>query len=186
VAYLRTVAGVDHEVPDNPPPPTGPFQPPTPVDISGLPSPAPGSPNYDSAMRGRYLVVNTGACLGCHTPEGADHAPDMSRAFAGGHTFDPAHMGRPVPPWPAEIASANLTSDATGLAQWSADDIVHAMMNGVEPDGGAICPPMPSGPAGPYAHLHPEDALDIAHYLQSLPPIANQVPECNPPAPPGP
>ena len=184
VAYLRSIPAVENSVPpreyaDGAPNPE-PAQ-----DISHLPSPAPDSPNYESAMRGRYLVVNTGACVGCHTPDAdtEEHQPDLNRFLAGGHPFSPGRMGMEVPPWPEEIFSSNLTPHASGIAGWSADDVAASLIEGVEPDGGRVCPPMPSGPHGSLANLTREDGVDIGNYLLSLPPIENEVPECDPPPP---
>lgn len=186
VAYLRAVPGVDHRVPPSEPPLVAPPSPAPPVPLEIFPAPEPSDPAYEQAVRGRYLAVNMDACVTCHTPEvtpGSEQL-DFSRSFAGGRGFPAAMMGFPTPPFPEVIVSANLTSDETGLSGWTAEDVVRVLREGVEPSGSRICPPMPSGPHGGYAGLTDEDVAALAAYLFSLPPVENEVPECDPPAPP--
>ena len=61
----------------------------------------------------------------------------------------------------------------TGLGKWSLDQIIAAFTKGVTPDGLALSPIMP-WPT--FAHLTPEDARDVALFLQSIPPVTNAVP----------
>ena len=114
---------------------------------------------------GRYLV--TLACVACHTPFNRDSAAtqplDLRQALAGGRGF--SHYVR-------NMLSPNLTPDATGLGAWSRDEIVRAVREGVGPDGRALCAPMPRAFSG----LSPEDAADIAAYLQAIPAVANRLP----------
>jgi len=68
----------------------------------------------------------------------------------------------------------NLTSDKqTGLGNWTAEQIVAAITEGKRPDGRVLAPVMPSQN---FAHLTKSDALAVAAYLKSLPPISNKVP----------
>jgi mono/diheme cytochrome c family protein len=179
VAYLRTVPAVAHEVPAN----EAPFD----VDaaarrVTGDEIPKAASGPQAGASTGRYLA--TVACLGCHSPDvtsrPADSFPqDVSRAFQGGRDFKAAAIGLPVPPFPADIYSANLTPDASGLAGWTAAQIVTVLHAGVDDAGKALCPPMPFGPMGGFAGLTDADANAIADYLLNLPAAANAVPnEC--------
>jgi len=61
------------------------------------------------------------------------------------------------------------------------------LKTGVNKKGEALCPPMPFGPNGAFGGLTDDDALNIATYITSLPPISNpNVPFCvAPPPPPG-
>jgi mono/diheme cytochrome c family protein len=168
VAYLRTIPGVDHRVPaaqapfDNVPAAA------TPVDPAKIP-PATGA----SAEHGRYLAGLVGPCIECHTPEAAAATPrDLTKAFAGGRHF-------PKPPFPKDVYTANLTPHATGLAGWTAQDIVKVLKQGKDRDGGGVCPPMPVGPMGAFGGLTDQDALDIATYITQLPPIDNAIPGGN-------
>lgn len=169
VAFLRTVPAVEHDVP----PSADSFAVPVaanPLDPDVIPLPADDFPEHDSAMRGRYLAAEAGVCVECHTQHDMT-SPDVLKLdmlFAGGEEFP---IGLPQTP-----VSANLTSDTdTGLGDWSADDIVKALLTGVDDEGKGLCPPMPAGPMGAYGGLHPDDALDIANYIKSLPPISNSV-----------
>lgn len=180
VAYLRTVPGVDHAVPN---PETGWQRPPAAVpniDMTDVPEPADTEdPDYDSAVRGRYLAAIS--CLECHTPHQmvAEEPPVvMDDAFAGGEEF-------PLPPGFTvdAVISPNITPHANGISGWTAEDITTVLQMGTDPDEGPICPPMPAGPMAAFGGLTSEDATDIAHYLLSIPADDNDpgiVEECAP------
>ena len=184
VAFLRTVQGVEHELPPNQAPFLPPAEPAVRVDLDEVPEPDSSEARYESAMRGRYLAAQAGVCLECHTPEtepGTPEPRDLSLAFSGGSMFARDALGLP-PVFPEEIYTRNLTSDATGLADWTRQDIVRLLKEGMTPDDTIACPPMPAGPMGAYARLTDEDALDIATYLKWLPPIATEEwPDCEVP-----
>jgi mono/diheme cytochrome c family protein len=169
VAYLRTVPGVDHAIPRSGPE----FDVPAaanPLAPSLIPMPMPGYVDEAAARRGRYLAGEVGICLECHTRHvmGDPNVLDYAGIFAGGEEFV---IGLPVTP-----VSSNLTSDGeTGLAAWTVEDIVRVLKEGADTDDQGICPPMPVGPMGAFAGLTDADALDIAHYVKSLPPIANAI-----------
>jgi len=177
VAYLRTVPGVDNAVAASEPPFAAPPQPMPAVDLSIIPSPDPASPDYEAAMRGRYLAVNMDMCTSCHTPTMNPESmiPDFSRVLQGGQVFPLGLMGLPVPPFPPVVMSSNLTNHPTGLAGWTADEIAAAVRQGTQKDGTSICPPMPSGPMGPFGQISDADVQDIAHYVLSLPGQENVV-----------
>jgi hypothetical protein len=61
VAFLRTIPGVDHQVPPNQVPFTPPAAPASPIDVDLIPMPSEDAADYDSAMRGRYLAGQVGA-----------------------------------------------------------------------------------------------------------------------------
>jgi hypothetical protein len=68
----------------------------------------------------------------------------------------------------------NLTPDKeTGLGTWTKEQIVTAMQTGVRPDGRILAPIMPWSA---YAKMTKPDAMAIATYLKSLPPVRNAVP----------
>jgi len=185
VAYLRTIPGVEHELPPNQAPFLAPEQPAVRVDLDEVFEPEPGSNRYASAMRGRYLAAQAGVCLECHTPEtepGTPEPRDLSLAFSGGNMFARDALGLP-PNFPEEIYTRNLTGDATGLADWNRQDIVRLLKEGLTPTDKPACPPMPAGPMGAFGRLTDEDALDIATYLKTLPPIENELPICEITAP---
>jgi Cytochrome c len=115
--------------------------------------------------RGKYLVT-LGSCTDCHTPGHFLGHEDTSRFLGGSDVgFGIPHLGVFVGP--------NLTPDkATGLGNWTTEQIVTALTKGVTPDGRKLAPVMPSDH---YATLTKPDVLAIAAYLQSLPPVSHQV-----------
>jgi len=169
VAYLRTVPAVEHAVPRS----DDEFKipaPAEPIDPTLIPMPADDYAEHASALRGRYLAGEIGICMECHTKHtmGSPIVLDTDMLFAGGEEFD---LGFPVVP-----ISKNLTSDSeTGLGDWEADDIVNVLLQGKDKKGDGICPPMPAGPMGAFGGLTPDDALDIANYIKSLPAIENKI-----------
>ncbi len=184
VAYLRTVPGVDHTVQANEPPwadPPGPTA--TAIDPTTVPMPSAGYPNQAAAMRGRYLAGLGGLCIDCHTPMLPPGPPppvrpiDMTKPFQGGRTFAalelgllPNTMGGPYPPM---INTRNLTPDATGLMGYTVADIKKVLKEGIDKDGMGVCAATHGGATSPYAALTDGDLDDIAHYIASLPPVAN-------------
>jgi mono/diheme cytochrome c family protein len=177
VAYLRSVPGVNHNVPPSDPVWLAIFPPAQPLADSQVPTPAPSSANLESAKRGRYLA--TIACLDCHTPDAPPGSPqpsDLTQPFAGSRAFPAALLHLPTPPFPAIIYTQNLTQDSTGLLGYTSDMIVRELKQGLDKDGGGICPPMPAGPKGGFGGLTDGDALDIANYILTLPPISKQRP----------
>lgn len=111
--------------------------------------------------RGRYLATVMD-CGGCHTRGVFTGKPNPDLFLAGSEVgFHLPGLGYFYPP--------NLTPDpATGLGNWSEDDIVRALRTGERPDGRVLVPIMPYHA---YAALTDEDAYAVAAYLKSMPPI---------------
>lgn len=115
--------------------------------------------------RGKYLVT-LGGCSDCHTPGTFLGHPDMTK-YLGGSDVGFAIPGLGVFP------GRNLTPDkATGLGNWTTDQIVKAFTTGVRPDGRTLAPVMPYAALSKLTHA---DALAIAAYLKSLKPVTNAV-----------
>ncbi len=126
----------------------------------------------DAITRGKYLVSVIG-CADCHTPGGLTPKPDMARFLGGSDiAFSVPGMGAFTPP--------NLTPDKTGLGDWTPEQIAAAITTGKRPDGRMLAPVMPWND---FANLSHDDALAIAAYLKSLPPIAHKVPAPGPARP---
>jgi len=149
--------------------------------------------------RGRYLV-STSACNDCHTPwhlgpNGPE--PDMSRLLSG----HPSGLELPPPPppsgpWIMTAAAtntawagpwgisftANLTSDKeTGVGNWTEEEFLDTLRSGRHLGRGRpLLPPMPWQV---YGQMTDEDLGAIYAYLQTVPAIANKVPDPVPPAP---
>ena len=109
--------------------------------------------------RGRAIVEGPGHCAECHTPRNALGGLDTSRWMAGG----PNPEGRGQIP--------NITPHASGLGDWSANDIVYYLETGFTPDfdtvGGAMVAVQRE-----LSKVSAEDREAIAAYLLSLDPIA--------------
>jgi len=116
--------------------------------------------------RGRYLV-SVIPCTDCHTPGTFLGKPDMTRYLGG------SEVGFEVPGL-GIFYGTNLTPDKeTGLGSWTIEQIATAIRTGTRPDGRVLGPPMP---VESFKHLTQSDALAIAAYLKTLPPIKNKVP----------
>jgi mono/diheme cytochrome c family protein len=115
--------------------------------------------------RGKYLV-GLMSCTDCHTPGHFLGKEDASR-FLGGSDVGFAVPGLGV------FVGPNLTPDKnTGLGNWTSEQIATALMKGETPEGRILAPPMPWRN---YANITKADALAIAAYLKTLPPIQHQV-----------
>ena len=152
--------------------------------------------------RGEYLVTISG-CNDCHTPwkMGANGVPepDMSRLLSG-HPEQMKLPPAPPPqgPWLASFAATqtafagpwgvsyaiNLTPDkntGTGGGVWSEETFIKALRTGKHfGTSRPIMPPMPWMWTGKASD---EDLKSIWAYLQSIPPVANHVPDWEEPKP---
>ncbi len=139
----------------------------------------PSDPNYKAAQNGKYLAI-IGGCTDCHTEPSKGAVPvDTKKLLAGGRKFTGM---LPSPPFPKTIVSSNLTPDANGLKGWTVDQVKQALKQGVDDEGEGICPPMPSGPHGPYGGMTDEDAMALGYYLTTIPATDNgKLPHCEMP-----
>ena len=118
----------------------------------------------DPVVRGRYLTTIM-SCNDCHTPGSFYGAPDTTRRLSG------SDLGW-VGPW-GVVYARNLTPDsATGIGSWTKEQIVHALRSGNTPDGSQLAPIMPW--ANYAAILDEDDAMAIAAFLKSLPPVTHK------------
>ena len=124
------------------------------------------APAQDAAARGKYLAT-VGGCHDCHTPGYFFGKPDDKRHLGGSEVgFEIPGMG--------VFHGPNLTPDKeTGLGNWSNQEIVAALQTGVRPDKRILAPIMPWKAL---AQLTKDDAMAIAVYLKSIPPVKNKVP----------
>jgi len=150
VAYLRSVTPVDNKVPKSeyraPLPPS--YGPP----VNRVPDVSPG----DKVAYGRYLAGPAGHCIECHSPPGADGAPDIENKLGAGGM---ALLG----PWGVSV-SANITP--TGLQRYTDAEVKTIITTGVRPDGSHLKPPM----AVPYyTKMRAADLDALVAYLRTLP-----------------
>jgi cytochrome c553 len=150
------------------------------------------------AERGKVLV-QVGGCHDCHTTK-KNGEPDMSVMLSGHPSSIKVAAAPKVPagspwiiqttgtltawsgPWGTSFA-ANITPDPdTGLksSAWSEDAFLKAMHTGKHIGTGRdILPPMPWQM---YSKLSDDDLKAIWAYLQTVPPVKNEVPDPIPPA----
>jgi len=129
-------------------------------------TPAASQPDRAAQLeRGRYLVETIAGCGNCHTPHNPDGTLNQEMAYAGAYVITEPEFVAYAP---------NITPDMeTGIGSWSEEDIVHALRNGIRPDGRVLGPPM-SFPW--YRRLSDTDAYAIAAYIKTVPAIRNEVP----------
>ncbi|HWC93210.1 MAG TPA: cytochrome c [Pseudolabrys sp.] len=113
--------------------------------------------------RGAYLVEAVTHCGECHTP----------RNFLGGLERAQSLSGARMPG--GELVAPNLTPDKSGLAAWSAADIVDALTDGTLPEGGTLGEEMGEVVRNSTSRLRPDDRAAIAAYLKALPPLPTSV-----------
>lgn len=160
-------------------------------------SAAPAPAAADLVARGKYLVTTSG-CGDCHTPLrfGANGPePDATRLLSG-HPADVVVPPATLPdgwvmltampgtaflgPWGLSYA-ANLTPDATGLGHLTEDMFLKIFRTRQHfGSGRPILLPMPYA----YSEMTDDDLKAMWHYLRSIPPVQNTVPDPVPAAAP--
>lgn len=109
--------------------------------------------------RGAYLVQGLTHCSTCHTPRNALMA-EIGKYSLGGSE---------VAGWYAP----NITSDPQdGIGQWSADELVVYLREGLAPGKGSSGGPMAEAIDHSLRHLSEADLRAIVRYLQAVPPIS--------------
>ena len=131
-----------------------------PLPLLSRVEPGTAADSRSTLARGEYIVRNLAACGGCH---GENNNPDGP--LSGGAEFKDWRLGT--------IRASNITGDsATGVGAWTDAEIVRAIRTGTARDGHLLAPVMPYG----WLHdMSDEDALAVARYLRSLPPVHNEV-----------
>jgi mono/diheme cytochrome c family protein len=113
--------------------------------------------SFDQVEHGRYLSI-VGDCGACHTLPGSGHE------LAGGRILE-TPFGNLIAP--------NITPDpVTGIGAWTDDEFVNAMTKGTGRNGTHLFPAMPYTY---YTKISRDDALAIRAYLDTLPPVHNDV-----------
>ena len=160
-------------------------------------------PDAELIAAGERLVHNMD-CNVCHSPKVfGPQGPqvDASRLLSGhraaetvapipGNALGPTGWGGLFSngmtawagPWGVSFGS-NLTPDAkTGIGNWTAETFIESMRTGTHIDQGRpFLPPMPT-----YSRLTDEELRAMFAYLQSIPPVENEVPEPIHPSDPAP
>jgi hypothetical protein len=124
------------------------------------------SEKANPVKRGAYLVETLGCSL-CHSPADENRRALPGMRLAGGLLVHVEPFG--------DYPTGNLTSDkATGLGNWTDDQIKQVVTRGVLPDGTRLLP-YPMDWAS-YSTMKAEDLSAIVAYLRTVPPVSNKVP----------
>jgi len=121
---------------------------------------APDSSKSPDWNRGAYLVEALAHCGECHTPRNLAFALDNRKKFAGAVT--------------AGWRAYNISSDkATGLGNWSDEDLAAYLSLGHAPGHGSASGPMGEAVDHSFSQFPPEDIRAIVAYLRSVPAVAS-------------
>lgn len=114
--------------------------------------------------RGHYLVEALGHCSECHTHRNVVGGLDPSQYLAGSVTGGEGEL------------TANITPDAaTGIGDWSEDDLVSFLQSGMKPDFDSVQGSMEEVISHGTSKLTKADRLAIAQYLQHIPAIVKKI-----------
>ena len=117
--------------------------------------------------RGAYLVETLG-CVQCHSPVDAQKRVLPGMRLAGGLLMRLEPFGN--------YPTGNLTSDkATGLGEWTDEEIKRAITKGILRDGTRLLPYPMDYPS--YSTMMPDDLNAIVAYLRTVPAVSNKVPK---------
>jgi mono/diheme cytochrome c family protein len=154
----------------------------------------PAPSQAEMIKRGEYLVAAIG-CDDCHSPkkmgpQGPEVIPELrlsgypanrpiqnpdTKALTQGFMLFGGDLTSAVGPWGMSFA-ANITSDATGIGNWTEHNFITALrtgkMKGLE-NGRPMLPPMPWFN---FKNMTDEDLKAIFAYLKTTNPVANVVP----------
>ena len=127
----------------------------------------------EQVTRGKYLVKLLG-CGVCHTDGALVGDPNYKLNMAGSH-IGIAYSSPMVDKYPGVVYPSNITPDIeTGIGSWSDSEIVRLLRSGEASHDRQLLAVMP-WPT--YSWIIDFDALAIAAYLRSLPPVKHRVPE---------
>ncbi|MBI3959159.1 MAG: c-type cytochrome [Chloroflexi bacterium] len=150
-AYLHSLDAISNAVPDR--------------ELTSDPAPftpdvaPPAEAPTDPVARGAELVT-IARCGACHTPNNEDGSPNMDLMLAGATVRD--------------STSANITPDEeTGIGAWTVEEIAALMRTGTRPDGSQVEDAMAQQIERRFNTLTEPDALAIAAYLKSIPPVSH-------------
>lgn len=160
---------------------------------------APAQPTEAELIeRGRYLVETMG-CHDCHSPKVmSPHGPELdpTRLLSGyradaqlppvpkdaaGWALFNMELTAAVGPWGTTF-SANLTSDETGIGNWTEEQFKRAITKGLYKGLEGSRPLLPPMPWQNLQHLKEEDIHAIFTFLKNTKPVENVVPAPLPPA----
>jgi mono/diheme cytochrome c family protein len=125
--------------------------------------------NSEAVARGKYLVNNVAACIGCHSQvqEDVSGEPPVEGKVGSGRDFGDT-------PGPVHIRAPNITPDKQhGIGDWTDGEIARAIREGVSKDGRGLFPQMPY--LTYRETLSDGEVLDIIAYLRTLKPVSDDL-----------
>lgn len=146
------------------------------------------------AKRGEYLVQVMG-CNDCHSPkkmgaQGPEVDPELrlsgypsarplppidKKTLSNGWMLFVGDLTAAVGPWGVSF-SANLTSDSTGIGNWTEDQFKKALREGKYKGLDNSRPILPPMPWQDFKHLTDDDIAAIFAYLKTTKPVNNVPP----------
>lgn len=158
IAYIRSIEPVPNLLPKtNLPEPVKQGLPP----VQPITQPVPEPDWSDPVERGEYLV-RLGNCFSCHTPMDQKGQPIAGLEFAGGMVLKG--------PW-GEVASANITPDASGISYYDESLFLKTIRTG-HVGARKLNSIMPWGY---FRNMTDEDLQAIFAYLRTLKPVVHRV-----------
>lgn len=153
----------------------------------------------ETIKRGEYLVTTLG-CGDCHSPKKINEhgipyqdpelmlsghpqnlvITDYDKQTSKNWVLFNMHNTAVVGPWGTSYA-ANITSDATGIGNWTEEQFFKAMKEGKFKGIDGTRPLMPPMPWQNYSSMTHEDLHSIFLFLKSTKPVSNIVPSYQPP-----
>ena len=116
-------------------------------------------PQHTPDVANGERLYHAAGCISCHQP-----GPDLKDVAA-----DLPAGGAPLVTPIGTLYPLNLTPDKeTGIGNWTDLQFLNAVQRGISPEGENLIPALPYTS---YAHMKPEDVLDIRAYLATLPPV---------------
>ena len=94
-------------------------------------------------------------CASCHMADKATGEAEL--VLSGGQRFATAF---------GTFLAPNISPDKAGIGGWTLDDFIHAIQDGVRPDGSHEFPAMPYVA---YSKMVPQDVVDLKAYIETLP-----------------
>jgi len=160
----------------------------------------PAKPTAEEMIeRGKYMV-EIGGCNDCHSPKvfgPQGPVPDPERLLSGHPADEPAPKADPsvskdliimsggltsyIGPWGTSF-SANLTSDETGIGNWTLEQFTNALRHGLYKGLEGSRPLLPPMPWQGIGQMTDEDMEAVFMYLKSTKPVSNIPPNPIPPA----
>ncbi len=120
--------------------------------------------------RGKYLVESVAICFECHSER------DSSKP---GWPIPKGRVGSGRILWgegtPEQVVAPNISPDnATGIGNWTDEEIIRAIREGVGRDGRLLNPEMPYRY---FRDLTSVELRSIVMYLRSIPPVSHGLPK---------